>query len=162
MREIEELKKQVRQIGDELASAQRQSRLALVRAVRAEIETDKVPVLEQQLSQTKTNLEEQIRINNQARIAAEQQLQQTKAALEHEIQMAEQLQMKDQAERQFNQEMAGLQHEIQERDQKISSLHQQIYQIEKLLEYHKQACSHVCSATVQPLCEHQIEQSKQG
>ena len=124
MREIEELKKQVRQIEDERASAQRQTRLALARAVRAEIETDKVPVLEQQLSQTKTNLEEQIQMKDEARIAAEQQLQQTKATLEHEIHM------KDQAERQFNQEKASLQHEIQERDKKISGLQQQIYQTE--------------------------------
>ena len=115
MREIEELKKQVCQIEDELASAQRQSRLALARAVRAEIEADKVPVLEQQLSQTKTNLEGQIQMKDEARIAAEQQLQQTKATLEHEIQMAEW---------QFNQEKAGLQHEIQERDKKISGLWQ--------------------------------------
>ena len=134
MREIEELKKQVRQLEDELASAQRQSRLALARAVRAEIEADKVPVLEQQLSQTKINLEEQIQMKDRARIAAEQQLQQTKAALEHEIHI-----MKDQAEWQFNQEKAGLQHEIQERDQKISSLQQQIHQTEKFLEHHKQA-----------------------
>ena len=130
MREIEELKKQIHQLEDELALAQRQSRLALARAVRAEIETDKIPVLEQQLSQTNSNLEAQIHMKDEARIAAEQQLQQTKATLEHEIQMAEW---------QFNQEKAGLQHEIQERDQKISSLQQQIYQTEKFLEHHKQA-----------------------
>ena len=155
MREIEELKKQVHQIEDELASAKRQSRLALARAVRAEIETDKVPVLEQQLSQTKMNLEEQIQMKDQARIAAEQQLQQTKATLEHEIQMAEW---------QFNQGKAGLQHEIQERDQKISSLHQQIHQTEKFLEHHKQAAMSTqqqFSHRVKNL-EHQIEQSKQG
>ena len=129
MREIEELKKQVRQIEDELASAQRQSRLALARAVRAEIETDKVPVLEQQLSQTKTNLEGQIQMKDQARIAAEQQLQQTKAILEHEIHM------KDQAERQFNQEKAGLYHEIKLRDQKLSTLRQQTSQLKESLDH---------------------------
>ena len=155
MREIEELKKQVRQLEDELASAKRQSRLALARAVRAEIETDKVAVLEQQLSQTKTNLEEQIQIKDQARIAAEQQLQQTKAALEHERQMAEW---------QFNQEKAGLQHEIQVRDQKISSLQQQIYQTEKFLEHHKQAAvsaQQQFSHRVKNL-EHQIEVTEQA
>ena len=158
MREIEELKKQVRQIEDELASAQRQSRLALARAVRAEIETDKVPVLEQQLSQTKTNLEEQIQMKDEARIAAEQQLQQTKATLEHEIHM------KDQAEQQFNQEKAGLQHEIQVRDQKISSLQQQIYQTEKFLEHHKQAAvsaQQQFSHRVKNL-EHRIEVTEQA
>ena len=129
MREIEELKKQVRQIEDELASSQRQSRLALARAVRAEIETDKVPVLEQQLSQTKTNLEEQIQMKDQARIAAEQQLQQTKAILEHEIHM------KGQSERQFNQEKAGLYHEIKLRDQKLSTLHQQTSQLKESLDH---------------------------
>ena len=189
MREIEELKKQVRQIEGELASAQQQTRLALARAVRAEIETNKVPVLEQQLSQTKTNLEEQIQMKDQARIAAEQQFQQTKAtleherqmkdqarieaeqqlqqirtALEHEIQMAEQLQMKDQAEWQFKQEKAGLQHEIQERDKKISSLQQQIHQTEKFLEHHKQAAMSAqqqFSHRVKNL-EHQIEVIEQA
>ena len=155
MREIEELKKQVRQIEGELASAQRQSRLALARAVRAEIEVDKVPVLEQQLSQTIINLEGQIQMKDQARIAAEQQLQQTKATLEHEIQMAEQ---------QFNQEKAGLQHEIQVRDQKISSLQQQIYQAEKFLEHRKQAAMSAqqqFSHRVKNL-EHQIEVTDQA
>ena len=158
MREIEELKKQVRQLEDELASAQRQTRLALARAVRAEIEADKVPVLEQQLSQTKTNLEGQIQMKDQARIAAEQQLQQTKGALEHEIHM------KDQAERQFNQEKAGLQHEIQERDQTISSLQQQIHQTEKFLEHHKEAAvsaQQQFSHRVKNL-EHQIEATEQA
>ena len=158
MREIEQLKKQLCQMENEVASAQRQARLALARAVRAEIETDKLAVLEQQLSQTKTNLEEQIHINDQARIAAEQQLQQTKATLEHEIQM------KDQAERQFKQEKAGLQHEIQVRDQKISSLQQQIYQTEKFLEHHKQAAvsaQQQFSHRVKNL-EHQIEVTEQA
>ena len=129
MREIEELKKQVHQIEDELASAQRQTRLALARAVKAEIETDKVPVLERQLSQTKTNLEEQIQMKDQARIAAEQQLQQTKAILEHEIRM------KDQAEQQFNQEKAGLYHEIKLRDQKLSTLRQHTSQLKESLDH---------------------------
>ena len=119
------------------------------------METDKVPVLEQQLSQTKINLEEQIQMKDQARIAAEQQLQQTKAALEHEIHMAEQ---------QFNQEKAGLQHEIQERDQKISSLEQQIYHTEKFLEHHKQAAvsaQQQFSHRVKYL-EHQIEVTEEA
>ena len=129
MREIEELKKQVHQLEDELASAQRQSRLALARAVRAEIETDKVPVLEQQLSQTKTNLEGQIQMKDQARIAVEQQLQQTKATLEHEIHM------KGQSELQFNQEKAGLYHEIKLGDQKLSTLRQQTSQLKESLDH---------------------------
>ena len=129
MREVEELKeklvsapKQSKQMEDEVASVRRQSRLALARAVSAEIEADKVAVLEQQLSQTKTNLEEQIHMKDQAWIEAEQKLQQTKAALEHEIHMKE---------RQFNQAKAGLQHEIQVRDQALSTLHQQT--LEKML-----------------------------
>ena len=109
-RELKALKERVHQLEDELTSAQRQTKQVLARAVRAEIETDKVPVLEQQLSQTKNNLEEQIQMKDEARIVAEQQLQQTKATLEHEIQM------KDQAEWQFNQARTGLQHEIQVRD----------------------------------------------
>ena len=157
-REIKELKERVHQLEKEKTSAQRQSRLALARAVSAEIETDKVPVLEQQLSQTKTNLEEQIQMKDQARIAAEQQLRQTKATLEHEIHM------KNQVEQQFSQEKAGLQHEIQERDQKISSLQQQIYQTEKFLEHHKQAAMSAqqqLSHRVKNF-EHQIEVTEQA
>ena len=127
--ELASAQKRSGQLEDELASAQRQTRLALARAVRAEIEADKVAVLEQQLSQTKTNLEEQIHMKDQARIAAEQQLQQTKAALEYE------LQMKDQAEQQSNQAKAGLQHEIQLRDQAISTLHQQMHQMKATWEH---------------------------
>ena len=154
-REIKELKERVHQLEKEKTSAQRQTRLALARAVRAEIKTDKIPVLEQKLSQTKTNLEEQIQMKDEARIAAEQQLQQTKATLEHEIQMAE---------RQFNQEKAGLQHEIQERDQKILSLQQQIHQTEKFLKHHKEAAMSAqqqFSHRVKNL-EHQIEVTEEA
>ena len=89
----------------------------------AEIEADKVPVLEQQLQQTITNLEGQ---KDQARM---EKLQQTKAALEHQIHM------KDLAERQLREAMAGLQHEIQSRDRTISILHQQMHQMEASLKH---------------------------
>ena len=70
-RELKALKERVRQLEDEVTSAQRQTRQVFARAVRAEIEADKVQVLEQ-LSQTKNNLEEQIQMKDEARIAAEQ------------------------------------------------------------------------------------------
>ena len=123
--EIQELKENIHRLEDQVALAQRQSRLSLARAVRAEIEADKVPVLEQQLRQEKTTLEQK----DQARIEAEQQLQQATTALEH------QLNLKDQAERQLRQTMAGLQHEIQLRDQTISTLHQQMHQMEATLKH---------------------------
>ena len=125
-REIQELREKVHQMEDEVALAQRQSRLSLARAVRAEIEADKVPVLEQQLKQTKTILEGQ---KDQAKIEAEQQLQQTKAALEHQIHM------KDLAGLQLREAMAGLQHEIQLRDRTISTLQQQMHQMEESLKH---------------------------
>ena len=155
-REIKELKERVHQLEDEITSAQTQTRLALARAVRAEIEA---AVLEQQLSQTKTDLEEQIHMKDQARIAAGQQLQQTKSALEHEIHL------KDQAELQFNQVKSGLQHEIQVRDQALSTLHQQTYQLKESLEHqNKQA---IASAQQQfnhhvKDLEHQIEVTEQA
>ena len=108
-RETQELEEGVHRLEDELASVRRQSRRALARAVSAEIEADKVPVLEQQLSRTKTNLEEQIHMKDQARIAAEQQLQQTKTNLEKQIHMRDQARIA--AEQQLQQTKAALEYE---------------------------------------------------
>ena len=156
-REIKELKERACQLEEEKLSSQKQTRLALARAVSAEIEADKVPVLEQQLAQTKTDLEEQIHMKDQARIAAEQQLQQTKAALEDE------LHMKDQAERLFNETRAGLQHAILVKDQVIATFQQQLHQMRESLEHqteiNKQAmvsAQQQFSHRVKAL-EHQIE-----
>ena len=123
--EIQELKENIHRLEDQVALAQRQSRLSLARAVSAEIEADKVPVLEQQLQQEKTTLGQK----DQARVEAQQQLQQTKTALECQIHM------KNQAERQLRQTTAGLQHEIQLRDQTILTLHQQMHQMDATLKH---------------------------
>ena len=175
MRERQELKGKVHQLEDELASAQkrsgqlegelasaqRQSRVALARAVRAEIEADKVQVLEQQLQQTQTDLEEQIRMKDQA-IAAEQQLQQTKATLVHE------LHMKDQAEQQFNEATAGLQHALLLKDQAIATYQQQIHQMRESLEHQTEVNKQAMVSAQQQfshhvkVLEHQIEVTKQA
>ena len=144
--EIQELKENIHRLEDQVALAQRQSRLSLARAVRAEIEADKVPVLEQQLQQEKTTLGQK----DQARIEAEQQLQQAMTALEH------QLNLKDQAERQLRQTMAGLQHEIQLRDQTISTLHQQMHQMEATLK-HQTDVNKQATASAQQQFNHDVK-----
>ena len=124
-REIKGLKERVRQLEEEITSVQRQARLALA---RAEKEAEKFPVLERQLTQTKSNLEKYIK--DQAMILAEQQLQQTKASLEHEIRVKE---------CQFNQAKSVLQYEIQMRDQEIAELYQQKSTLQHQTEVKKQA-----------------------
>ena len=52
---MKELKETACQLEEEKLSSQKQTRLALARAVSAEIEADQVAVLKQQLAQTKTN-----------------------------------------------------------------------------------------------------------
>ena len=74
---------------EKVATAQKQARLALARAV-SEVKADQVPVLQQQLSDTKATLEEQIHRQDEARLAAQQQFDQTKAALEHQIRVRDQ------------------------------------------------------------------------
>ena len=75
---------------EEVATTQRKARLALARGVSAEIKADQVPVLEQQLSDTKATLEEQIHRQDEARVAAQQQFDQMKAALERQIRVRDQ------------------------------------------------------------------------
>lgn len=98
---------------DKVATAQRQARLALARAVRAEQEADQVPFLEQQLSQSKANLKEQIRMQDGARVAAQQQFDQTKAALRVDLDC--QLKEKEQGR-------MILQHQLQEQERARVSL----------------------------------------
>ena len=156
--ERRKLKYEIHLLKDELASAQTERKLALTRAVRPEIQADKVAVLEQQLSQTKTNLQEQIRMKDQARIAAEQQLQQTKSDLQHEIlvkdqavgtlhhqlhQMKEhQTEMKEQAilsaQQQFDRMKATLEHQIEEKEQARVALEIQIQTKDKQLKEKKE------------------------
>ena len=148
MTEIEELKEKVRQLEEKVLSGQRQTRLALARAVSVEIEADKVAVLEQQLSQTKTDLEKQICMNDQA---AEQWW--------CEMHLKEQ---------QFNQEKAGLQHEIQVRDQVIAALHQEAHQMKESMEHQTEVSEQGMASAQQQFnhhvkaLEHQIEVRKQA
>ena len=77
---------------EKVATAQRQARLASssARAVSAEKKADQVPVLQQQLSDTKATFEEQIHRQDEARVAAQQQFDQMKADLEHQIRVRDQ------------------------------------------------------------------------
>ena len=120
---------------EKVATAQKKARLALARAVRAEQEADQVPVLEQQLSQTKENLEEHIHMNDQTRAALEHQiqvrdqtntaLQQTyyrmKATLEHQRKQAT-----VSIEQQFHQMKSALEHQLREKEQVRVALEAQI------------------------------------
>ena len=144
--EIQELKENIHRLEDQVALAQRQSRLSLARAVSAEIEADKVPVLEQQLQQEKTTLGQK----DQARIEAQQPLQQTKRALQHQIHL------KDQAEWQLREAMAGLQHEIQLRDQTILTLHQQMHQMDATLK-HQTEVNKQATASAQQQFNHDVK-----
>ena len=135
--ERRKLKYEIHLLKDELASAQTERKLALTRAVRPEIQADKVAVLEQQLSQTKTNLQEQIRMKDQARIAAEQQLQQTKSDLqEHQTEMKEQAILS--AQQQFDRMKATLEHQIEEKEQARVALEIQIQTKDKQLKEKKE------------------------
>ena len=109
--------------------------------MRAEIEADKVPVLAQQLQQEKTKQKDQ------AKIEAEQQLQQTKTSLEPKIHM------KDQAEQQLREAIAGLQREILLRDQTISTLHQQMHQMDATLK-HQTEVNKQATASAQQQFDH--------
>jgi len=125
-RNTQRLQEEVLQM-EEVATTQRQARLALARAMSAEIKADQVPVIEQQLSDTKATLEEQIRRQDEARVAAEQQFDQMKAALEHQIRVRDQTnaalqQMYQQTKahlKQFHQMKSTLEHQLQEKEQQL-------------------------------------------
>ena len=124
---------EVLQMEEKFATAQRQARLALARAVRAEQEADQVPILEQQLSQSKENLEEQIRMNDEARVAAQQQFDQTRAALEHQIQVRDQTITA--LQQTYYQMKATLEHQIELVEQAKVSIQQQFHQMKSALEH---------------------------
>ena len=132
------LKEKVYQLQDEVTFAQRQSRLSLARAVRAEIEADKGAVLEQQLSQTKSTLEEQIQMKDQVMAVAV---------------------------RQFNRAFSDMQQDLLMRDQAIATLRKQMqmsleYQTEvnkQSMKSAKQQFEHM-KATL----EHRIEVGEQA
>lgn len=88
--EMLKLKEKVYQMKDEVAFAQRQSRLSLARAVRAEIQADKVAVLEQQLSQTKATLEEQIQMKDQVLAVAVRQFNRAYSDMQQGLLMRDQ------------------------------------------------------------------------
>ena len=118
---------------EKVATAQKKARQALARAVRAEQEADQVPVLEQQLSQTKENLEEQIHMNDEARIAAQQRFDQTRAALEHQIQVRDQTNTA--LQQTYYQMKATLEHQIELWEQATVSIQQQFHQMKSALEH---------------------------
>ena len=127
-KEIQKLQHKVYQLKEELASAQAECKLA---QTRAEVQANKVSVLEQQLSRTKTNLEQEIRMKDQA---AEQQLQQTKAALEHEIQV------KDQKIVTLSQQLHEMkEHQNEVEEQAIASAQQQFDNMKATLEHQIEA-----------------------
>ena len=83
--------------------------------------------LEQQLSQMKTDLEGQIHMRDQARIAAEQQLQQRIATLEHDIQVKDQAIVTLQKEEEIHtkdREKAELQQQLCQKEEQVRSLQQ--------------------------------------
>ena len=134
MREIQELKEQLRQKKDEVASGKRQSRLALDRAIKAERESGKLAVL---LSQTEANLEKQIQMKDQEMVSTMQQ---------------------------FNQTKAGLQRGIQARDQAISALQQQLHQMQAVSKHEKEMNKQAMAMTQQQMkaLKHQIEVKEQA
>ena len=130
-KEIQKLQHKVYQLKDELASAQTECKLAWT---RAEVQANEVLVLEQKLSRTKTNLEGQIQIKDQARIAAEQQLQQTKADLHHEIEV------KDKEIVTLSQQLHEMkEHQTEVEEQAIASAHQQFDNTKATLEHQIEA-----------------------
>ena len=155
-KEIQKLQHKVYQMKDELASAQAECKLA---RTRAEVQANKVSVLEQQLSRTKSNLEQEIRMKDQA---AEQQLQQTKADLHHEIQVKDQEivtlsqqlhEMKEHqteveeqaiasAQQQFDNTKATLKHQIEAKEQARIALEIQIQtKDEQLQQKEREICT---------------------
>ena len=132
-RNTRRLQEEVLQLEEKVATAQRQARLALARAVKAEIKADQVPVLEQQLSDTRTTLEEQIHRQDEARVAAQQQFDQTKEALEYQIQVRDQRNAA--LQKTYHQMKTTLEHQIELREQARVSTHQQFYQMKSTLEH---------------------------
>jgi len=118
---------------EKVAITQRQARLALARAVSAEIKADQVPVLQQQLSDTKATLEEQIYRQDEARVAAQQQFDQMKAALEHQILVRDQTNAA--LQQTYHQMKANLEHQIQLKERARVSTQQQFHQMKSTLEH---------------------------
>jgi len=115
------LQEEVLQMERKVATAQRQARLALDRAMSAEIEAEQVPVLQQQLSDAKATLEEQIHRQDEARVSTQQQFHQMKSTLEH------QLQEKDHQLEKNEQIRMTLEAQIQTKDQEKGKLERQLY-----------------------------------
>ena len=132
-RDTRRLQEEVLQMEEKVATAQRQARLALARAVSAEIKADQVPVLQQQLSDTKATLEEQIHRQDEARVAAQQQFDQMKAALEHQIRVRDQTNAA--LQQTYHQMKATLEHQTELRKRAGVSILQQFHQMKSTLEH---------------------------
>ena len=175
---------------DNLATAQTQVRLALARAVKAEQEADRVPALEQQLSETKANLEQQIRMKDEERVAVQQQFDKTKVELRQTVcQLEEKVaseqrktrlalaravraeQEADQVpvlERQLSQTKANLEEETRVKDEARIAAQQQFDQTRTALE-HQILARDQTNADIQQsyyqmkaALEHQIEVKEQA
>lgn len=103
---------------ENVAATETQAKLFLDRAMEAEQIDDQVQVLEKKLS----NLEEQIRMQDEVRIAEQKQFHQTRVALEHEILM------RDRAN-------AALGHQIEVKERVWVSIEQQFDQMKRTLEH---------------------------
>lgn len=115
---------------DEVAFAQKQSRLSLARAVRAEIEADKVAVLEQQLSQTKSTLEEQIQMRDQVMAVAVRQFNRAYSDMQQD------LLMRDQAIATLRKQMQiSLEYQTEVNKQSMKSAKQQFEHMKATLEH---------------------------
>ena len=91
-------------------------------AMKAEQIADQVRVLEKKLSETKANLEEQIRMQDEVRVAEQKQFHQTTVALEHQILVREQAN-------------AALVHQIEVKEGVWVSIEQQFDQMKRTLEH---------------------------
>ena len=175
---------------DNLATAQTQVRLALARAVKAEEEADRVPALEQQLSETKANLEQQIHMKDEERVAVQQQFDKTKVELRQTVcQLEEKVasaqrknrlalaravraeQEADQVpvlERQLSQTKANLEEETRVKDEARIAAQQQFDQTRTALEHQILARDQTNAAIqrsyyqMKAALEHQIEVKEQA
>ena len=175
---------------DNLATAQTQVRLALARAVKAEQEADRVPALEQQLSETKANLEQQIHMKDEERVAVQQQFDKTKVELRQTVcQLEEKVasaqrkarlalaravraeQEADQVpvlERQLSQTKANLEEETRVKDEARIAAQQQFDQTRTALEHQILARDQTNAAIqrsyyqMKAALEHQIEVKEQA
>ena len=117
--------KKIATLQEEVTSAQRQARSYLARAIRAEQKADQGTVHEQQLPQAIATLEEQIRMKDEASVAAQQQFDQTRVALEHQILVRDQTNAD--LQQTYDQMRATLENQIEENERARVSIEQEYH-----------------------------------